>query len=105
MEVYSKRRAGVFASGGRMPSIEFTRVPPLGEGSATKVDLIEGRVGGARGEEKIVLYLRSALWWFSPGPGRRLLYRHGVGLGLARQHAPRIGLRSAARSNPGTVPA
>jgi hypothetical protein len=48
------------------PSIVFSKVPPFGEGSSTKVDPIEGRVGGTRGGEKIVLYARSGIWWVQP---------------------------------------
>jgi hypothetical protein len=48
------------------PSIEFTRIPPVGEGGPEKLDLIEGRVAGARPGQQIVLYARSGLWWVQP---------------------------------------
>jgi hypothetical protein len=48
------------------PSIEFTRVPPSGEGSPDKFDAIEGRVTGAQPGQRIVLFARSGLWWVQP---------------------------------------
>jgi hypothetical protein len=48
------------------PSIEFTRLPPAGEGSPNKVDTIEGRVTGARFGQRVVLFARSGLWWVQP---------------------------------------
>jgi len=48
------------------PSIEFTRLPPAGEGSPEKLDPIEGRVTGAEPSQKIVLFARSGLWWVQP---------------------------------------
>ncbi len=48
------------------PSIEFTRLPPAGEGSPDLTDTIEGRVTGARAGQKIVLYARSGVWWVQP---------------------------------------
>jgi hypothetical protein len=48
------------------PSIEFTRVPPAVEGSPDKIDIIEGRVIGARPGQQIVLYAKSGTWWVQP---------------------------------------
>src|SRR5580704_10846451 len=48
------------------PSIEFTRVPPAGEGDPEAVDTIEGRVKGARPDQQIVLFARSGVWWVEP---------------------------------------
>jgi hypothetical protein len=48
------------------PSIEFTRLPPAGEGSPTLFGAIEGRVAGARPGQKVVLFARSGLWWVQP---------------------------------------
>lgn len=46
--------------------IEFTRLPPAGEGSPEKLDPIEGRVTGAKAGERIVLFARSGVWWVQP---------------------------------------
>jgi hypothetical protein len=48
------------------PSIEFTKVPPAGEGSPEKLDAIEGRAAGARAGQRIVLFARSGVWWVQP---------------------------------------
>jgi hypothetical protein len=48
------------------PSIEFSRVPPADEGSQEKMEIIEGRVKGARPGERIVLFSRSGRWWVQP---------------------------------------
>jgi hypothetical protein len=48
------------------PSIEFTRLPPAGEGSAEIVNPIEGRVKGAQPGQRIVLFARSGVWWVQP---------------------------------------
>jgi len=48
------------------PSIEFTRLPPAGEGSGEIVHAIEGRVTGARPDQRIVLFARSGMWWIQP---------------------------------------
>ena len=49
-----------------LPSIEFTRLPPAGEGSPDIVDSIAGRVTGARPGQRIVLFARSGVWWVQP---------------------------------------
>jgi hypothetical protein len=48
------------------PIIEFTKLPPSGEGSPDKLHAIEGRVSGARSGQKVVLYARSGIWWIQP---------------------------------------
>ncbi|MBC8166044.1 MAG: hypothetical protein H7Y20_09240 [Bryobacteraceae bacterium] len=48
------------------PSIEFTRIPPAGEGSPNIVNTVEGRVNGARPGYRIVLFARSGMWWVQP---------------------------------------
>jgi hypothetical protein len=50
----------------REPSLEFSRVPPAGDGSPDKVDAIAGRVQGARPGNRIVLFARSGVWWVQP---------------------------------------
>ncbi len=49
-----------------VPSIEFTRLPPAGQGSAEKLDPIEGRVTGAQPGQRIVLFAQSGVWWVQP---------------------------------------
>jgi hypothetical protein len=46
--------------------IEFTTVPPSSLGGPDKLDVIEGRVNGARPGQQIVLYSRSGVWWVQP---------------------------------------
>jgi|GEM_PF-684646 len=48
------------------PSIEFTKIPVVGEGGPDKLDTIEGRVVGARPGGQIVLYARWGTWWVQP---------------------------------------
>jgi hypothetical protein len=48
------------------PSIEFSRVPAAGEGDSSAVEAIEGRVKGARPNQRIVLFARSGVWWVQP---------------------------------------
>jgi hypothetical protein len=50
------------------PAIEFTKVPPTGEGGPVPLSLIAGRVTGARPGEKIVSFARAAtgVWWVQP---------------------------------------
>ena len=49
-----------------VPSIEITRIPSAGEGSADKLESIEGRVRGARPDDRIVLFALSGVWWVQP---------------------------------------
>ena len=53
-----------------VPSIEFTRLPPSGEGSADSFHTIAGRVTGARPDQRVVLFARSGAWWVQPAAGR-----------------------------------
>jgi hypothetical protein len=49
------------------PVIEFTQVPPAGEGGPDRLDGIEGRVRGATPDERIVLYAKAgSIWWIQP---------------------------------------
>lgn len=48
------------------PYIEFTKVPLADEGGAEKLDVIEGRAGGAHPEQQIVLFARSGVWYVQP---------------------------------------
>lgn len=48
------------------PTIEFTKLPPSGEGSPEKTEVIEGRVSSARPGQAVVLFARSGLWWVQP---------------------------------------
>jgi hypothetical protein len=48
------------------PSIEFTRVPPAEAARTDKLDIIQGRVAGARPGQQIVLYARAGTWWVQP---------------------------------------
>lgn len=47
-------------------SIEFTSVPPAGEGDPDKTEPLEGRVRGARPGQRIVLFALSGVWWVQP---------------------------------------
>jgi hypothetical protein len=53
-------------AGPSTPVIEFTKVPPADVGGPDKVAVIEGRVGGQRAGQQIVLYARSGVWWVQP---------------------------------------
>jgi hypothetical protein len=48
------------------PSIEFTRVPAAETSRTDKLDIIQGRVPGARPGQQIVLYARTGAWWIQP---------------------------------------
>ena len=48
------------------PRIEFSRVPLLDEDGTGKIDVIEGRVSGARPGQRIVLFARSGEWYVQP---------------------------------------
>jgi hypothetical protein len=48
------------------PLIEFTQLPPAGEGSADTFHAVAGRVTGARRGQRIVLFARSGAWWVQP---------------------------------------
>jgi hypothetical protein len=48
------------------PSIEFTTLPPAGEGSAYLLRPIAGRVTGATPNQRVVLFARAGVWWLQP---------------------------------------
>src|SRR5262249_45499147 len=48
------------------PYINVTRIPPADEGGPEKVDVIEGRVIGARPGYQVVLFARSGAWYVQP---------------------------------------
>jgi hypothetical protein len=48
------------------PSIEFIKIPQVGEGGPEGITQIEGRVRGAQPGERIVLYAKSGRWWIQP---------------------------------------
>lgn len=49
------------------PSVEFSEVPPNGEGGPLSTGLIAGRVTGARAGQEIVIFARSGpQWWVQP---------------------------------------
>ena len=48
------------------PSIKFTRVPETTQASPDKLDIIQGRVDGARQGQQIVLYAKRGEWWLQP---------------------------------------
>jgi hypothetical protein len=50
------------------PSITFTRIPPAAKGGPDVLDTIEGRVSGARPDQRLVIYARSSVWWVQPDP-------------------------------------
>lgn len=50
------------------PSIEFTKIPEARAGGSEANTQIEGRVSGARADEKIVLYKKTDRWWVQPAP-------------------------------------
>jgi hypothetical protein len=54
------------ASSNVAPSIEFTKVPVSTQGSSYKVDIIAGRVTGAKAGQRLVLYAKSGIWWVQP---------------------------------------
>ena len=48
------------------PTIVFTQVPPVGEGTQDVLETIQGIVTGARPGQRIVLFSRSGKWWVQP---------------------------------------
>ena len=48
------------------PSIEITRVPPSDKGGPDTLDVIEGRVTGARPGQRVVLFAKGRVWWVQP---------------------------------------
>lgn len=51
---------------GDAPSVEFSGVPMAEQGGTQTLDDIAGRVVGARGGQRIVLYARSGAWYVQP---------------------------------------
>ena len=51
---------------GDAPSVEFGSAPMAEQGGTQKLDDIEGRVVGARGGQRVVLYARSGAWYVQP---------------------------------------
>ncbi len=47
-------------------AIEFTRIPPAEVSRADKLDIIQGRVTGARAGQQVVLYAKTDAWWLQP---------------------------------------
>jgi len=48
------------------PSVEISRIPAAGPGSPEKIEMIEGRVSGARPDQRIVLFSQFGMWWVQP---------------------------------------
>ncbi|HEY2963394.1 MAG TPA: sensor histidine kinase [Pyrinomonadaceae bacterium] len=48
------------------PSIELTVIPPAEKGGSPAMDIISGRVTGAREEHRVVLFARSGAWYVQP---------------------------------------
>ena len=48
------------------PSIQFTKVPAADKGGPDTLDVVEGRVAGARPGQRIVLFSKSGVWWVQP---------------------------------------
>ena len=55
------------------PSIEFTHIPPAGQGGRERVDTISGRVRNARPNQQIVIYAHAGQWWVQPWPDHPLI--------------------------------
>jgi signal transduction histidine kinase len=51
---------------GDAPAIVMTRIPPAAVGGPFQLDIIEGRVVGAKPGQQIVLFARSGSWWVQP---------------------------------------
>src|SRR5277367_2755273 len=58
------------------PAITFSKIPPAAQGGRERVEVISGRVSGARRGQKIVVYARSGPWWVQPWPDQALLPIH-----------------------------
>jgi hypothetical protein len=48
------------------PSVEFTKVPAADKGGQDALDVVAGRVTGARSGQRIVLFSKSGVWWVQP---------------------------------------
>jgi len=49
-----------------LPKIEFTKIPPAGEGGPDKIETIAGRVNEAGNDQKIIIFAKSGAWWVQP---------------------------------------
>jgi len=61
------------ACSSRHPRIEFTRVPPADKGGPDAMDIIAGRVTGAKPGQQIIVFAHSEVWWAEPRMGRLLI--------------------------------
>ena len=52
--------------GDAAPSVEFTKVPAAERGGPDTLDVVSGRVKGARPGQRIVLFSKSGVWWVQP---------------------------------------
>src|SRR5437870_3608891 len=50
--------------------IEFTKVPPADKGGPDVMEIISGRVTGAKPGERIVVFAHSEVWWREPRQGQ-----------------------------------
>lgn len=50
----------------KTPVIEFTKIPPADRGGPDFLDTIEGRVKGAKPQQKIVVFEHNSVWWVQP---------------------------------------
>jgi len=53
-------------AGSKVPTIEFTRIPPAERGGPDFLDTIEGRVRGAKPQQQIVIFTHNSVWWVQP---------------------------------------
>lgn len=53
-----------------VPVVEFTKIPPAAQGGRERVDVVSGRVTGAKSGQQIVVYARSGPWWVQPWPDK-----------------------------------
>lgn len=60
----------LFACSSPYPRIEFTSVPPSDKGGPDVMDVIAGRVTGAKPGQQIVVYAHEGVWWAEPRLGR-----------------------------------
>lgn len=58
------------ACSARKPRVEFTTIPPADKGGPDAMDVVAGRVTGAKPGQQIVVFARSEVWWAEPRLGR-----------------------------------
>jgi signal transduction histidine kinase len=63
LALLARTRPPAMAAG---PSVELGQVPPAAEGGEFRLGTIAGRVSGAQGGQRIVLYARSGDWYVQP---------------------------------------